>query len=1159
MPEGYFQFPQGYTLLPTGADESQHTPFDDTYEMYRGYMRDLIRARILENEPEIERLEIILAPILNYGDELLELSDVSKQMMETQGYQEGLDPLDETAFASVRDFVEARSTYLNTDETKLTLREYGAESQTTKDYLQYEGEYSGEYREVLAAEAQRSLAITNFDGEFNFTIDWGDIAALQVEYKKAVDLPPLASFTDIVDISGILSAMDAGDVRDYFSALETLGDEGDYLREQLDQKIIGDNDPSGIINTNLLEILGSPFLLTEFGIVNFEYPDDAEINSVMDYDLLNNDKVFSTEGGFLPFVLPDENAAANMISSLKPLQQFIDESGNVQEIPAPRSDLMFLYKWIQAFPDIDPLEVATSDEYQEAFSLFGVLSAEVDQTLPINNKINQDLIKSVFDDSDISAADKTFVRSVFDITTTPSFLDSTQIYNGVGSTNVITSVGTDEYNVWINGASAVIDGPDAMEFRAADYLSRTEVYKDAYLKAKTSLSFADWADQNITTEEIEVGLSNTMGVGTYDPTTGGQALRDLVFTPVVDALVRGMPSHIQVGARKHLFDTIRLRFEQSYAGFGEEGAKERWLNEVWTPDKRKSAMQTYFYEGIIQDPNVINGIADAGIDIVDFVRNMITQEADPGQAGELFEGVSEDSTEREFYNALLKNLETTGLVPSDVFRTASFDEQQRKIRADYTKLLKPHINALKIPDLFHLGIIDDYIKRSFTDNMSPEDQLKTLESTVNNDFDGIALLFIKDVFTNFASGDRILKKINEEYGGNAMEYILDNGLSTTSDGVQHSFLSLESAAQDTILTMEDDVKAEQELLGSLTSLADMMPPEAITDATNFILQYARSAAQRRGMDFADYVKQAVGEFTSYVSGEAEVAPYSGEITAQIELFLNEQYGDLFTDDYLENLVAASGFGSKTEFFEAHKDLFTGTRTDIKTALEDFELMDVAPGEDAAQAAARAAVAESKAKLAADEQYKEALDDVQKGELELREARLQEDKEREERAAKVREGEFDLRERGLEENQATQERDFELAEIRRQEAERQAHLVDPFEQAFRTQASRFLFGPRGREVASYAFGDAFTSFEERINVTRDRFNESDAPTYAQLFSGEFPEVGGSVDDYVGREFDAGFFSEAARKERQSRTPAARGGVARQSRNPLSSVLGARGGR
>ena len=90
--------------------------------------------------------------------------------------------------------------------------------------------------------------------------------------------------------------------------------------------------------------------------------------------------------------------------------------------------------------------------------------------------------------------------------------------------------------------------------------------------------------------------------------------------------------------------------------------------------------------------------------------------------------------------------------------------------------------------------------------------------------------------------------------------------------------------------------------------------------------------------------------------------------------------------------------------------------------------------------------------------------------------------------------------------------------------------------------------------------ALQEFEERLNVTRDRVetDTGERPSFRQLFSGEFPEVG-SIDQYVQREFDVDFFTESARKSRQSRTPAPRIGVGRRTNQATTPRLGAIGGR
>ena len=424
----------------------------------------------------------------------------------------------------------------------------------------------------------------------------------------------------------------------------------------------------------------------------------------------------------------------------------------------------------------------------------------------------------------------------------------------------------------------------------------------------------------------------------------------------------------------------------------------------------------------------------------------------------------------------------------------------------FESVLNPMIAEMGISQVWARRVKDAYVDFIFPVGADHDQILEASTKIQASGFEQFAQQHVKDIIEReFENGTEILQKIDDSFSEDPFAFFAANELS----GDDISTLPELSRRTQEFVTLPDQLTLQQDRL--INTRAPFLPgiPEGLQGRLRSAFRDAISLdAAEAGMSLEDFLT------TNPVVDFKAVA--------------EQELTNLFSDELFQSAVTVNDAGSTLSFILNNKAQFGNlTPQEMLEAVKTIALDDPKAGESEVSAEARSKFAG----ILEDDKTQETINDMQ-------------------RARTLRNLEEDIR---------TFEEDTRLADIQREENARRLDFEDPFARAFETQAGKFLFGPQGRAVAQDISGEAIRGFEERINVTRDRVegDTGERPSFQQLFSGEFPEVG-TIEGFVQREFDADFFTESARRSRQSRSPSPVIGISRRSQ-PQTNRLGATGGR
>ena len=432
--------------------------------------------------------------------------------------------------------------------------------------------------------------------------------------------------------------------------------------------------------------------------------------------------------------------------------------------------------------------------------------------------------------------------------------------------------------------------------------------------------------------------------------------------------------------------------------------------------------------------------------------------------------------------------------------------------------MDPVLRKLGLPAFLMRRAKDAYIQSVLPITGRNEDILKAAAAIRTPDVNDYATQWYKDyIGDNVEGGDQLLEKI-EKSGGDPFAWGKRRGLDKPEIKTDGEFNRVAGAS---VVTPDELSLKVDKAINKVAPFIKQLPLE-LQDALrgSSEVRVAELAAQA-GMDVADFLDENLLN--------------AADIRAFTEVELNRVFRKT-QDIGFDSIVKINADGSILDFLLENEADFRGrTVEDIIEFTYDVIGIDAAiAGESQDLAKARGIVQDEKNNREREKETKGLRDAKTLHDLQ-REAETREDTERRE--------------------------DLEL-----QESLRNRELVQPFQQAFDAQAGKFLFGARGREVTADVGAQALRDFESRINVTRDRVSgdTGETPSFQELLGGNFPEVGtpdakrSVVQQFTQENFGADFFTQAARKSRQSRTPAPRVGVARQQAVP-EFRLGATGGR
>ena len=846
---------------------------------------------------------------------------------------------------------------------------------------------------------------------------------------------------------------------------------------------------------DLVRVFSNPTMITNLGI--FTEKTEVEINDFFD------------EPGVLgQYAAGDELTSAALIR---------DSDFGSQT----RGQLLFIYKFFQAHPEMSAEDIGGSlipgeepgeeselfkDEFEKYLGFLADVDSLAEGGMPrrITDPIMQDLFESL--DSDL-------VREVGKITTSPEWLAGrTSALDQFASVNTVTN---GEWSVYLSDVNRETLTGTARENEEllAFVQSNKEEFTKEYAGSGSDLSFREWAVTKLTP-----GLNMRM----VDEQPMNYHEYDKIIDPVIRSMLEGMPSSNAIDARLAIKDLLG-----GLQGANNITSKKSLLKIYFHKQIRNDWLRTYIATDIIgAHPNgeaINEAIKASGLNVLGVFRGLLSEDVDGVIA--LDRNSTRTNTQDALFGAFKELSDTVANAIEEPYEGEAMDLE--RISA-YEGVLNPIIAALGIGQIWSRGIKDAYINSIFPASGARLDILQAAEDISEADFGEYAIAYVKDeIGQTFENGEEILDKIQDSYGGDPFAFFKDNDLNSDSIRTRGD---LNRRVQDFIVLPDElNVRRDQLIRDQAEFLLEI--PEAVQP---HVREYLESTID-------DLVSEAGISLEDFMKGSPGIRQ---ELRDAGNLVLNA----LFADDVFRDVMSigtakgreqgVGGDGRAPNIIEfLSSNNFSGqTVEQIIETVQDFTLPDPVPGESNERAEARGRIEEFKQRELEDE----AIDDFNRQEA-LKAAGI---------------GEY------YEEYAADQERleeDERLADISREERARQYDFEDPFAKAFEKQANKFLFGAQGRAVAQDVGGLALQEFEDRINVTRDRVetDTGERPSFRQLFSGEFPEVG-NIDQYVQREFDVDFFTESARKSRQSRTHAPRVGIS-QVTTKSRPRLGAVGGR
>ena len=764
-----------------------------------------------------------------------------------------------------------------------------------------------------------------------------------------------------------------------------------------------------------------------------------------------------------------------------------------------RSGLMFTYKFFQAHGhELDADSVLEENSlFDELYTSYVAFLDDV-YTLPTqrqNSPEIQQLLKGLRDP---------LVREVAEITTSTDWLNGrVSVLDELAPINDVSRL---EFSRFIGEVGRILDSDFTSTAANSEFAaSKQAEFTARYQASGTDQAFEDWAAFNLLPVIVDERLDELpLDMNGFDSEVD----------PIISDLLRGMPMMYSLPARGMIKDMLFLLAQADNITH-----KSQLVLRHFSKEDRASWLETYIATDIIGGhPNaeLINeAVSAAGLNLTDVFRSLLeVDSAESPDAIALDFNASRKTTLDSFLAVLT---EMSPEVASAVAQPSDADAVALEQINAFESTLNPMLADLGIMQVWGRRIKDAYIDTVYPVGADRAGVLVVAQNLQQTSFAAFARQYVKDAIgREWVGGEKILEAIQDKYNGDPFEFFSLSGVSSKNVKTlgELNRLSDKFVPDEAAISLQLD-----QLIRDQAGFYSAIPDVAQPDMRSVLEGRVSELASKAGVSLEDFIQ-------NISSTEIDL---EAEFKAAGETFLNT----LFPDEMMQDIVSINAEGSIIDFFSNNQ--FGGQTIDeIVESVQDFELSDPFPGESDAKAEARERYGEAKQKEREDEEIEErARQDA------LRDAR--------------RPDTFD-------EDQVRLAEDKRLADIAREERARQYDFEDPFARAFEKQANRFLFGAQGRAVAQDVGGLALQEFEKRINVTRDRVetDTGERPSFRQLFSGEFPEVG-NIDQYVQREFDVDFFTESARRSRQSRTQAPRIGVSRRTNQPTTPRLGAIGGR
>ena len=845
---------------------------------------------------------------------------------------------------------------------------------------------------------------------------------------------------------------------------------------------------------DLLRVFSNPTMITNLGI----FTEDAELD-INDF--------FDDPGVLGQYAAGDELTSAALIR---------DSDFGSQT----RGQLLFVYKFFQAHPEMSAEDVGSAlrpDEepgeeaelFKDEFEKYLGFLADVDSLAEggLTRRVQDEAMQQLFE-----SLDSDLVRDVGKITTSQRWLEGrTSALDQFGPVNGVTA---GEWSSYMSDVTReILTGTARENEELLDFVrsNREELTKE-YAGSGSDLDFRDWAVTNLTP-----GLHTRM----VDEQPMNYHEWDEIIDPVIRSLLGGMPSSNSHDARLAIKDLLG-----ALQGANNVTKKSDLLKIYFHKEIRNNWLRTYIATDIIgAHPNgesINEAINASGLNVLEVFRSLLSEDADG--VIPLDRNSTRTNTQEVLFEAFKELSDTVASAIEEPYEGDAMDLE--RISA-YEGVLNPIIAELGIGQVWSRGLKDAYISSIFPASGARIDVLEAAENISEADFGDYARAYVKDeIGRTFENGEEILDKIQDSYGGDPFAFFKANDLNNDNIRTRGD---LNRKVQDFIVLPDElDVRRDQLIRDQAEFLLDL--PEAIQPEVRGYLEAEISKlAARAGVSLEDFMEE------SYIRDELRAAGNLG---------LNALFADEVFQDVM-SIGTAKGFedGRAPNIIEflSSNDFGGQTVEQIIESVQDFTLADPVPGESDEKAEARGRIEEFKQRKAEDE----ALADYVHQEN-LKAAGL---------------GQY--RDDYLADQERTAE-DERLDDIARAQRARKLDFEDPFAMAFEKQASKFLFGVQGRAVMQDVGGLALQDFEKRLNVTRDRIETDQTdefggtrPSFKDLLSGQYEEIG-TMDEYVQREFDADYFTEAARRSRQSRTPAPRIGVG-QITTKSRPRLGAIGGR
>jgi len=848
---------------------------------------------------------------------------------------------------------------------------------------------------------------------------------------------------------------------------------------------------------DLLRVFSNPTMITNLGI----FTKDAELD-INDF--------FDDPGVLGQYAAGDELTSAALIR---------DSDFGSQT----RGQLLFVYKFFQAHPEMSAEDVGSvlrpdeepgeeAELFKDEFEKYLGFLADVDSLAEggLTRRVQDEAMQQLFE-----SLDSELVRDVGKITTSQRWLEGrTSALDQFGPVNGVTA---GEWSSYISDVTReILTGTARENEELLDFIrSHREELTKEYAGSGSDLAFRDWA-----VTELTPGLHTRM----VDEQEIEYVTHDKIIDPVISSLLRGMPASNAHAARLAIKDLLI-----GFKGADEILKKSDLIKIHFHKGIRNNWLRTYIATDIIgAHPNgesINEAIKASGLNVLEVFRSLLSEDVDG--VIPLDKNSTRTNTQEVLFEAFKQLSDTVANAIEEPYEGEAIDLE--RINA-YESVLNPIIADLGVGQVWSRGIKDAYIDSIFPASGARLDILEVAENISEAGFGEYARAYVKDeIGRTFDNWEEILDKIQDSYGGDPFAFFKANDLNNDSIRTRGD---LNRKVQDFIVLPVDlNVRRDQLIRDQAEFLLDL--PEAIQpEIRGYLEAEIGELAARAGVSLEDFMEE------NYVRDELRAA---GNLALNA-LFADDVFQDVMSigiakgwRKYGTNAAGDDRAPNIIEFLSSN-DFGGQTVEQIIETVQDSTLGDPVPGESDERAEARGRIQEFKQKKAEDE----ALADYVHQEN-LKAAGL---------------GEY--RDEYLADQERLEE-DERLADIAREERARQYDFEDPFARAFQQQANKFLFGAQGRAVAQDIGGLALQGFEEQLNLIRDRVEKDteERPSFRELLSGSFPEIG-TMDKYVQREFDADFFTEAARRSRQSRTPAPRIGVG-QITTKSRSRLGAIGGR